>query len=460
MGRTKREMPVGRLRLKYPSKDYDLNKEYTLYYEYSINGAVIRKDTGIRVRVKDWNENGNARKGELRPGYGAEYKRINSLIIAGLSKYDSLIAEYVSKHPGELNKTIVHSILFDEPITRDDQGQDFVDYVKMDLQYRLNANKIKYSRYENGLSSMNIFQEFLRSQQRGTYKEDSIYLGEITGDLLDEFIDYRKRIKNNSNATINHSLTPIIIACSRARDNGFITDKQYASIKDKRLVEDGISIDDTGFDGKYLTKSDLKKLVAFYESDKEIRRREYVEMFLFAFHAGGMRIVDVMTLQWANVDFNKMEIKKALVKTVKNQKQRHVIPMTEPVARILRKWQKMGRTKKFVFDLLPSDDFDITDASALYRARNSVDRKVNQALKVVGFAIGLPFSLTFHAARHSFAINALNDEKHPLDMYQVSRLLGHSSTEVTEKVYAEFVSYTLQDKMKALNFNFIPNLGE
>lgn len=180
-------------------------------------------------------------------------------------------------------------------------------------------------------------------------------------------------------------------------------------------------------------------------------------MFLFAFQAGGMRLVDVMTLQWAHVDFDKKEIRKVLVKTLKSRKQRHVIPMTEPVERLLRKWRRTGQNNKFVFGLLP-DTFDITNPIALYFARNSVNRKVNQSLKLVGQGMGLPFTLTFHCARHSFAINALNDEEHPLDMYQVSRLLGRASTETTEKVYADYITSTLKDKMMDLGFDFLPEL--
>ena len=65
--------------------------------------------------------------------------------------------------------------------------------------------------------------------------------------------------------------------------------------------------------------------------------------------------------------------------------------------------------------------------------------------------------LNIHVARHSFAINALNDKDNPLDMYQVSRLLGHSSTDETEKVYADYTAETLGDKLRTLNFNYIPN---
>ena len=59
----------------------------------------------------------------------------------------------------------------------------------------------------------------------------------------------------------------------------------------------------------------------------------------------------------------------------------------------------------------------------------------------------LPFSLSMHAARHSFAVFALNQG---LSMSVVSRLLGHGSTDVTEKVYARFLPETLSAEVARL----------
>ena len=59
-------------------------------------------------------------------------------------------------------------------------------------------------------------------------------------------------------------------------------------------------------------------------------------MFFFAFHACGLRVVDVMTLQWGHVNFEKKELRKIMIKTNK----RHVIPLTEPALHILHRWQE------------------------------------------------------------------------------------------------------------------------
>ena len=56
-----------------------------------------------------------------------------------------------------------------------------------------------------------------------------------------------------------------------------------------------------------------------------------------------------------------------------------------------------------------------------------------------------------HVARHSFAVFALNKG---LSMSVVSRLLGHSSTDVTEKVYARFLPETLSNEVARLTDDF------
>lgn len=56
-----------------------------------------------------------------------------------------------------------------------------------------------------------------------------------------------------------------------------------------------------------------------------------------------------------------------------------------------------------------------------------------------------------HAARHSFAVFALNKG---LSMSVVSRLLGHGSTDVTEKVYAKFLPETLSAEVARLKEDF------
>ncbi|MBD5375509.1 MAG: site-specific integrase [Bacteroides sp.] len=448
MGRQKKPFPTGHFRLRCP-KNYDKTKLYPIEIEYIFGGRAIRRNMNISVLVADWNPNGNGGRGEIRASM-PDSVRFNNLLLAKVNKIDAGLNEYNQKFPGQVNEDIIISFLDDKPITRKDRGEDFIEFVNKRLDSEYSRNKIGYSRYKNGQSAMNIFQMFLRATGNGTYKPDSLYVGEVSAELIDKYIKWRRDFKNNSDATINHSLTPILKGCEAACALGLIDREINAGIQDMRIQEKA-SLEAEGekeFDGHNLTKEQLAKLVEFYNSDTEPRRKEFIEMFLFAFHACGLRIVDVMTLQWNHIDFEKRELSKVLIKTSK----RHKIPLTEPALRILRKWQAMGRRKKYVFDLV-KDELSLNDADSLYRARNTATKCVNQSLRVVGERLNFPFPLSFHTARHTFAVLAINDG---LTMTVVSRLLGHSSTDITEKVYARLLPQTLTAQVEKLNYTFMP----
>lgn len=447
MGRPKRLYPLGRYRLRVP-KDAEADKAYPVVLEYTWNREIIRKTTNVFAKIADWNQNGNQGRGELRVSYGSEYKRLNQLLLARVERIDSLLAEYNEKHPNQITVDVVSGFLADKPLARRDQGKDFVEFTLERLASDYSRNRIGRSRYENGKSCMNIFQTFLRATKKGTYKQDSIYLGEISVELIDEYIKWRREIKLNSDATINHALTPILKACAYASELKMIDSAVNARIQDMRIASKiSLTDEETEFDDKYLTKEQLTALLDYYRSCTEERRKEFLEMFFFAFHACGLRVVDVMTLQWKHIDFARKELRKIMIKTNK----RHVIPLTEPALHILQQWQEKREGCKYVFNLV-KESLDLDDAEALYKARNNATKCINQSLAVVGEQIGLPFNLSMHVARHSFAVFALNKG---LSMSVVSRLLGHGSTDVTEKVYAKFLPETLSAEVARLKEDFI-----
>ena len=73
-------------------------------------------------------------------------------------------------------------------------------------------------------------------------------------------------------------------------------------------------------------------------------------------------------------------------------------------------------------------------------------------------SLSLAQPITFHVARHTFAVLALNKG---LSMTVVSRLLGHGSTDITERVYARFLPETLSAELGKLKndlgqYGYIP----
>ena len=71
--------------------------------------------------------------------------------------------------------------------------------------------------------------------------------------------------------------------------------------------------------------------------------------------------------------------------------------------------------------------------------------KYNEYLKVVAQAAGIDKPLSSHWARHTGATLLLNEGG--VDMKIIARICGHSSTRITEKVYAATVDDTVVDAL-------------
>lgn len=449
MGKKARLFPTGTLKLHIPQK-VDKGKLYPIYLHYNWHCDKVTRQTGYSARIDDWDEH----NGKLRRQYGQDYQQVNNQLASRIKHYDAMIADYVNKYPNQLSLQVLRDILDDKALTRKDKGSDFHQFVIDFLLAEYKKNKVSWSRTKNGISTMNGFRQFLQIKQKGTYKEDSIYLGEISDQLINDYIAFRREYKHNTDATINHALTPIIKACRYAAALELIDHKTASLIEDCRIAEKE-DYDSTieEFDGKYLNDEQLKALTSYCNEGRchTFRQREYIEMFLFAFHACGMRVSDVITLKWRHINFEKNTIKKVLIKTHK----RNEIPLTPGAAQILLHWRETHPHSEFVFGFLP-DDFDLNNAEALYKKRNSATAAINQSLTAVGHNIGLAFGLTFHRARHSFAMYALNNRK--MSMSQVSQLLGHRSTEVTERVYARYLPQTIAPELMNMTIDIpIPN---
>lgn len=436
MGKLSRPYPTGHLRLYKTSKS-KADKPLSVQIEYAAKSVAVRRAIGMTVKEKDWNPNENKGRGGVRASYGQDYRNVNNRLAKHLDDMDARIAEWCVKHPNQITVEIVRAFLDGLPVTRDDKGIDFSDYVTANLKNEFERNKIGISVYKNSMSGMNIFGRFLKAENLGTYAPDKIYVSEISTDIIERYIKWRREFKKNSDETINHSLTPILKGCQLAMIQGYIPATLNAAIQQMRIIKTKSLQNDDSSNIKHLSKEQLVKLMEFYRHDKEPRRREYVEMFLFAMYACGLRLVDILTLQWSDISLTSKTLNKIQVKT----RNRNVIPLSDQAIEILEMWK--GRHDRFVFGLLP-DDCNLDDSETLYANRNNITKCINQALTVIGTKMKLPFEFTFHVSRHTFAVHSLNNG---MQLTMVSQLLGHSSTEITEKVYAHFVPTKLRDEL-------------
>ena len=439
MARQQRQFPQG----KYILRSQNKSQKYAVYIYYYWRGTHVRRSVDLYVSPKDWNQDANGGIGEFRPSYGPNYKERNTYLKELMHYIDSMIMDYLKKDKEITGEVIEAFVNGDKSVLRTDNGIDFIEFAKQRFIDRYNSGKIGVSSRENGISYINQFAKFLKQEHRGSHGANSelLYLGEMNEQLV---LDFRNWQLGNARKvdTVNKVVQAIGGVCQYAAQMKYLPFEVTLAIKDLHLSDKSLTADEVTV--KYLTEVELKKFVHIREKLPLLRQKEFHDMFMFSFYACGLRLIDVMTLRWADIDFKKQVIRKVQVKT----RNRNVIPIRAAAIDILDRWKE--RNKVFVFGLLP-DKFDLNNDEELRKRRNSVTATINTSLKRQSKFANFEFEITFHWARHTWAVLALEKG---VEISKISRLLGHTSTAVTEKVYAEFLPDTLGEVVDGLDFKF------
>ena len=160
----------------------------------------------------------------------------------------------------------------------------------------------------------------------------------------------------------------------------------------------------------YLDKTELNTLIEYTEQfDKNSKEYQILKMYQFSCFCG-LRFSGAMTLIWKDIDFENSIVRKTMIKTKTD-----VITPLFPMARdILMEWSKNGA-------LLNSD------TRVFY---NYAEPTVNQTLRKHSKLAGINKHITYHSSRHTFATLLVVDG---VDIYKISKYLGHKSVNMTQR---------------------------
>jgi integrase len=171
----------------------------------------------------------------------------------------------------------------------------------------------------------------------------------------------------------------------------------------------------------YLNMNELQKLANTKlddYKDNEIRRA-----FLFACHTG-LRVCDLETITWGDIETNPMQIIKRQVKT-----KTHVyIPLSGTAKKLIND-KRIHKPDERVFNL-PHDH------------RRQSYHIINRWVK----AAGITKKIGWHTTRRTFATLALENK---VDIYTLSKLLGQTSIKHTVK-YAKVTDRLRREAAEAL----------
>lgn len=289
-----------------------------------------------------------------------------------------------------------------------DRNINFLDYFQA---YNDNYTKKDYRMM---VLTLNRFKDFLRDTEE--YSKYTLFIKpeQITKDLVSNFVDYiQGRSKGEGAMNIFQKFKKVI---KYAVEHDVILKNPCTGIickVDKQVLrKDVLSMDEI----QTLIKTHYQ-----YESN-EIRRA-----FILCLYCG-LRFCDVKDLTFENVDYSNR-----LLKFEQNKTKGHsaasgvVIPLNEGLLNLIGEKPSEGNKGSKIFNL------------PTYQSCNkSLNRWVKHA--------GIDKHITWHCARHSFAVNILNNGA---NIKTVASLLGHSGLKHTEK-YTRAVDSLKQDAINSL----------
>lgn len=185
-----------------------------------------------------------------------------------------------------------------------------------------------------------------------------------------------------------------------------------------------IKVDEEILRKDILSPDEIQQLIAtHYEHENPNIRRA----FIFCLYCG-LRFCDVKDLTFANVDYSNK-----LLKFEQNKTKGHsansgvIIPLNDGLLHIIGKPQQAENNNSLIFPL-PSYEMCL----------KALKRWVKRA--------GINKHISWHCARHSFAVNILNNGA---NIKTVASLLGHSGLKHTEK-YTRAIDSLKQDAINSL----------
>jgi integrase len=190
----------------------------------------------------------------------------------------------------------------------------------------------------------------------------------------------------------------------------------------------------------YLTEDELEE---FINSKTTIGTKMdlHKDMFIFASYTGGLRVSDMLQLQWKHFNGEHIDF------TIKKTRNQLSIKVPNKALAIIEKYIPTNENpNSFIFPMLPEGVLNLS-ATEIDNAISSATAYINKNLKLIAKAAKIEKNISFHTSRHTWATRAL---RKGVSIDKVSKLMGHSAIKETQ-VYAKIVNSELDKAMDVFN---------
>lgn len=371
------------------------NNKYPIYLRVRVYDRETKLPTNLDVAPSDW----NAKKKEpkertLRLALVSKVLAIETFLNTNIATNVPISIEAVRNHVASSN-----------PRTKASSNGSFYDYYTAFVE-RMKATLTNSTimAYNNTYNALKLFRK-------------RIDISEISLGLIEEFDAFLRDVRGNEDggrANKHKHIKTIILDMIK---HDLPVKNPYPLFKTPKC-----KIKET-----YLEKSELELFRRLYNRlPKDATLFKCLEMYLFACYCG-LRLSDVVTLQWNHIDFDKGLIIKKQIKTKIEVKAPLFDKAREILMRVLPNKSKLGSDEKVFGD-------------ALYPY-------INKKLKELATLAGIKKHLTFHSSRHTFATLLVMDG---VSIYKIQKFLGHKSVNMTER-YLKFDLKVAQVNMEEID---------
>jgi site-specific recombinase XerD len=319
---------------------------------------------------------------------------------------------------------------------RHDKGQELLD---QEMGYRLQTKKSNinfldyFQEYLDEYTKKDVrmiqialqrFKDFLRDTPEYSRYERKIKPEQITSEMVEAFTEYlQTRSVGEGAKSIYQRFKKVYKSCAIKCNINY--QRPFVDSEGKTI---SITVDEGALVKDFLSPDEERLLM---ETHYQGENPEIRNAFVFCLYTG-MRFCDVKDLRYSNIDYANKLLRFEQDKTKGHSARSWVtIPLNEGLIHLVGR-PKEGETKESLVFNLPSYE----------SCCKSVKRWVKRA--------GIDKHISWHCARHSFAVNILNNGA---NIKTVASLLGHSGLKHTEK-YTRAV-----DKLKEDAINSLPALN-
>ena len=373
----------------------------------------------VYIDPKDWNE----KTGKVRPG-AINAKQINSYLSIKEAEATSLEMESRSNFVSAYD--IKSKLLGISP-------GDFFTFFEKRLQERSE---------EFSIGTINHY-KCVQKKLKNFCGKEQLYFDELNVPFIRDFQEYLKNTLNNHTNTIHSNLKIIrtLINDATAEELMPIEKNPFNKIKLKTQKTSR----------EFLLDDELDRLEKLELQENSIIFH-HRNLYIFSAYTAGIRISDLLTMRWKNFDGEHLYF------TIKKNQEDISIKLPEKSLALLKYYRGIAQQEKektfippesYIFPLLKIS-FDETDKLILHKAISSATTYVNKNLRLLTKKAKIHKNISFHTARHSWAVRALQKG---MRIEYVSKLMGHASVKHTE-VYAKILNEELDKAMEIFN---IPN---